>query len=102
MKKKLAFALMLSVALAMTACGQNETAEAENNTEAETVLNQADTEKSEGVMTYEEYMNKPVSCLPRFLMSWYYAILFILMVISSFLSSCLFFLNKRFFNFRYQ
>lgn len=56
MKKKLAFALMLSVALAMTACGQNETAEAENNTEAETVLNQADTEKSEGVMTYEEYM----------------------------------------------
>ena len=56
MKKKIAFALMLSVALAMTACGQNETAEAENNTEAETVLNQADTEKSEGVMTYEEYM----------------------------------------------
>ena len=47
---------MLSVALAMTACGQNETAEADNNTEAETVLNQADTEKSEGVMTYEEYM----------------------------------------------
>ena len=56
MKKKLAFALMLSVALAMTACGQNETAETENNTESEVVLNQADTEKSEGVMTYEEYM----------------------------------------------